>query len=191
MTDHKHKPAATHKKKTTRKSELKLKSYHIPKFSSHAHIHTHWAMLIMVVWVLIGAVTGGALVRAHYQRTHNTVTVKVTNTSYDKKGKQPFLPGTGYQFVIVDVAIANNTDQTFNLAPVIQSYLTDEQGNTYQMAPALLDHPLAAGRLADNVSTTGTLSYVVPQNVSRLTFHFNADTPQHIRYQHTLPTSQD
>jgi hypothetical protein len=184
------KSAKSTKRQTKKRLPQLATSYKLPT-AEHDYIKRHWAFLLIGTWVLLGILTGFVALRAHREAEKQSMVVKVIHTTYDKHGQEPFVPGTSYQFVIIDVKVSNNTSDMFNLAPVVQSYITDEQGTKYNMAPAIISRPLAAGRLANGVSTNGTLSYVVPLGVKHLTFHFVADSPQHIRYEHALPTPRD
>ena len=168
---------------------------HPQRLGIHAwHIRVHFSLAAAVIglWICLGILTGLFLLYAGKQVLHparntepNYVEFDMQGISYDTKGSEPFLPGTGRQFLIVKVKVENYTSETFNLAPVIQSHITDEHGKRYDMSPDPVESPLVAGPVKAGQTQTGELTYSVPVAAQHLYFHFDADAPQaiHANYQ--------
>jgi len=101
-------------------------------------------------------------------------------------GNESYMPGTSRKYVVVDVQVKNPTSLEFNFAPVVQTYLSDNSGNRYDMAPSELGNPLAAGVILPGETKRGQLSYNVPVDVTGLVFHFVTDDSYDISYSQSL-----
>jgi hypothetical protein len=85
-------------------------------------------------------------------------------------------PSEGNEFVIVDIAITNETGEEQRFSTVLQMMLKDGQGYTYQenlMATASLDRAFDEGTpLTDGETRRGELAYEVPTGTSPLYWVF-------------------
>ena len=106
------------------------------------------------------------------------VEIAIVGTAYDKTGKRPFIPGANRQYLIVEVAVTNHSDQPVDFAPVVQTWVSERSGHNWDMTPAPLEKPFAAGSLKPGATRVGQLSYNVPQNSSHLTFHYTLGSKQ-------------
>jgi hypothetical protein len=119
---------------------------------------------------------------AHVYRMGDTAVqpgyeLTVTMVRHDAVGTPPFVPGTGYEYYIVDLRIKNTSTMPLQIAPVVQTYLRDAGGNTYNMAPAPMERPYNAGPLAPGEERAGQISFNVLQNAIRPQFIFDTDQP--------------
>lgn len=145
------------------------------------------------LWFGLGIFTGILLLYAHQQTPEykhrqpaHYIDVDVESASLDPNGIGPFTPGTGYTYVIVQVEVENYSGELMHLAPVLQTYLTDDAGNRYEMAPDPIPNPLMAGPVANNTKREGALTYNVPTSAHNFTFHFDIDSPLKARISRPL-----
>lgn len=153
------------------------KGSHRVAANHHRHIHKGVSTAIIGLWLAIGILTAVAAVsfldsRHNIRVVDDRISIKADKVSYDDVGKYPFLPGKGMQFVIVHITVKNHRDTAFDFAPVLQTYITDNQGGQYFMAPANLKDPINAGKLMPGENRQGSLSYLVPVSARGITFHF-------------------
>ncbi len=102
----------------------------------------------------------------------STVSLAVDRPVQYSGGQYPFVPGTNRRYAIVTVHVTNHTASVMHFAPVIQTHLTDSNGERFDMAPSLAKNPIRAGEIAPGETRSGQLSYNVPNNTSDLKFHF-------------------
>jgi hypothetical protein len=178
--------------KPTSKTPKQKKHSSTPRFNPHLwHVHIGFtaAVLIIGAWVCLGILSGIFLLYAGKQIPGivkidaRTIEIEMRGVSYDKGGSPPFNPGDGMEYLIVNISVQNHTNQVFNLAPVLQTRVTDQNGTVYTMAPAMLTQPLDAGPVNPGAERTGQLSYIVPDNSQKLVFHFDAASPQKVTAQ--------
>ncbi len=142
---------------------------------------SNWAVVGLVMSALfIGIVTGAFILTFWPGRTSPAPTItkpsyelKVNSLRTDDQGDQIYRPGAGYRYYIVDITFTNAQNQALALAPVVQTYLEDSAGTKYEMAPAPLTNPFAAGPLEPGASRQGELSYEVPISAQNLQFVFD------------------
>lgn len=163
-----------HKTKRVRKGSHRVAANH------HRQVHKGISYGVICIWIAVAVFTAvliGSYLdsRRHVYINRNGITLKADNLTYDDVGKYPFLPGKGYEFVIVHVSVTNNTNGYFDFAPVLQTYLKDGKGKQYNMAPADLKDPIQAGKISPGETRSGSLSYVVPVNSNQLSFHFDLE----------------
>ena len=126
---------------------------------------------ILIVWIV---------------RQHAIPSVSVVSPVSYSNGSESYQPGTSRKYVIIEIEVKNPTTRAFNFAPVVQTYLTDDKGNRYDMAPAELSNPLAAGVILPGETKRGQLSYNVPVDVTKFVFHFVTDDSYNISYTQSL-----
>ncbi len=139
----------------------------------------------MILGILAGAVILHELKEGHvsqpakatYDNTDRVASLQVKSIKMGEKGQTPFEAPAGESFVVVNVVMNNNSGQSFYFAPVVQTYITDVNGNQYKMAPTVLEKPIDAGSIATGQSIEGMLSYLVPDNASGLVLYFQPDQP--------------
>lgn len=113
--------------------------------------------------------------------TASTVSIVADQQVQYSDGQYPFLPGTNRHYVVVTVHVTNHTDSVLHFAPVIQTHLTDGNGDRFDMAPSLAENPIKAGPIAPGETRSGQLSYNVPKKASNLVLHFTpSDTSAEI-----------
>lgn len=95
---------------------------------------------------------------------------KTTSESVDVFQAEP-----GYRFVIVNILIEHKADSPRWFAPVTQSYIKDDAGNQYSMAPYRLNDPFKADVYAPDTPAKGELSYAVPKTAQGLRFCYELD----------------
>lgn len=138
----------------------------------------------------LGIWIGGAIVLAlisagvalyFIRSSARPVLTVVSSVSYSN-GDENYQPGAGRKYAIVDVEVKNPSSLPFDFAPVVQSYLTDEAGNKYYMAPTELKNPIEAGPIQPGETRRGQLSYNVSTKVQSLQFHFVSTDSYHLSY---------
>jgi hypothetical protein len=161
----------------------------------HTHVRLPIAVVVIGAWTLIGIFTGifvflyansESIPHDQVAVARNPVTFDVQEVRFDVTGAEPFTAPSDQEFVILQVEVKNSTDSIFNLAPVVQTSVTDDSGAHYSMSPAVLDSPLQAGPIDPHGSAKGTLSYLVPKLAKHLVLTFNADAPQPVHTTYTI-----
>ncbi len=85
-----------------------------------------------------------------------------------------FPPAAGDDILVVTLKLQNTSHQSLGFFPSIQTYIRDDQGNTYVMHPTLaMADPLPAGDIAAGQTVTGQLSYEIPKKLT--TFRLYVD----------------
>lgn len=95
----------------------------------------------------------------------------------DSTGNQIFQPEPGHEFIIITLSLKNLSPKPVQFFPVLQTYLKDPSGQTYNLSPAPLTSPINAGSLLPDDTVTGELSYQIPIGLSRLVFYFDPGWP--------------
>lgn len=108
--------------------------------------------------------------------------VSVVSPLTYNEGGEVYIAGTDRHYAVVEIEVKNPTTKLFNLAPVLQTYLTDENGTRYEMAPVELENPIVAGVIQPGETRKGQLSFNVPKDVSVFYFHFVTDDAYQISY---------
>jgi hypothetical protein len=103
--------------------------------------------------------------------------LEVTKLQIDPTGAPPFVPGNGNEYYVLGLRIKNLSAKPMQLAPVVQTYLRDQSGTSYQLAPAALENPFAAGPLAPGEERAGQLSYDVQKTATDMRFLFDTGLP--------------
>ncbi|MEO5949686.1 MAG: DUF4352 domain-containing protein [Candidatus Saccharimonas sp.] len=148
------------------------------------HRVTRQSMLWFVGATLLAVITGIIILWIVRQPASPSMSV-ISPASYSN-GDESYQPGTSRKYVIVEVEVKNPTAQVFHFAPVVQTYLSDDKGNQYDMAPSELANPIAAGSIMPGETKRGQLSYNVPIDVSGLSFHFVTDDIYDISFMQSL-----
>lgn len=145
-----------------------------PVANHRRKVHKLHGGLLLALWGLAAFITIFAVLG--YIKLHSTVSTEkaginltVDGVKYDDVGGYPFKAPPGWKFLIAHVELKNNTDQIFNFAPVIQTYIKDSQNHKYFMSPITLNDPIQAGPVAAHQSVSGSLSYLVPINAKGVT----------------------
>ena len=92
--------------------------------------------------------------------TQGAVAMTVHSVRYDA-GSGAFAAPAGQQYAIVHVTIAHRPDAPIQILPSVDTYLKDDYGTVYYMAPFNVDTPLRAGELLPADTIQGDLSYRV------------------------------
>ena len=136
-------------------------------------------VIVIVFWSAAGVVTGLWLAKiwdkdelAVEQKLADSMVLTINNVQYDQVGRAPFLVPAGMKLVIIDITLKNDSTQEFNFAPVLQTFLSDSQGNQFEMSPTSLENPISAGKLSSTQEVTGSLSYLVPVDQTELYLNF-------------------
>ena len=148
------------------------------------HIRLEHGFFWVGLAVILALLSAGMILRVVQQPT--TPSIMVVSPITYSEGGDAYLPGTGRNYAVIEIELKNPTVKVFNFAPVLQAYLTDEQGNRYDMAPVELDNPIAAGEIQPNETRRGQLSFNVPKDTSALTFHFETTDEYQLSYTHRL-----
>jgi len=104
--------------------------------------------------------------------TDNDVSLRVSDVKINIKGVSPFDAPDGMSFVTMNVTIENKSNTIFYFAPVVQTYVTDANGQKYELSPTSLDNPIQAGEISSGRTVNGEISFLVPNNATGLTFNF-------------------
>lgn len=142
-------------------------------------VHHSAAWMIVAAWAVVGVLTGvflinrGRISQFGSQASEGKATFLVTNVRYDAVGTTPYKAPPGLKFAIVTVTIKNSSPEIFDFAPVLQTQVIDEKGQSWPMAPAMMDKPIQAGPFPTNAQRTGTLSYLIPSDAQKVTLKFD------------------
>ena len=98
----------------------------------------------------------------------NSFCITADHIRYDSVGDATYVPGDGYKYVILSVIVKNCSDRQIYLSPVVQLSLLTDTGDSYTLAPAPLDTPLAAGSLAPGDEQKGEVSFSIPISTTHL-----------------------
>ena len=104
----------------------------------------------------------------HVYRQSHLLSIKINHASQTDKGIAVFQPEPNTHYVILDVSIVHHLSSAAWEAPVTESYIRDEQGHKYQMAPYALEHPFDARPYTPGATATGQLSYAVTNGAKNL-----------------------
>lgn len=164
-----------HKAKTTRNIDTPHKKYgHKPK-----KLDDRALLLLIFVFIVFSLLAAGVWHRklGNSQVAYdNSIVVPKSNGSISITGfgwtdsvlatKEMYTPPESYKLISVKADITNISLGNLWLAPSIESYIEDEQGNHYGMALAELSRPLVAGEYAVQSKASGELSYAMPKVIS-------------------------
>lgn len=81
--------------------------------------------------------------------------------------------GAGNEFVVVRLAVRNESERFVDFSGVWQTRVEDSEGYVYDSAVASTDHPLGSGVLAPGEVTRGDTVYEVPADATGLTLQFD------------------
>jgi hypothetical protein len=126
------------------------------------------AILLCLLVVSIGLVAGTIVWYANTHRQAHLLSLTVAHARQTSDGVAVFQPEPHHHYVIVDVAIIHHLSDTAWLAPVKESYIADEHGTKYTMAPYALSHPFDARPYAPGATAAGELSYMVADGAQNL-----------------------
>lgn len=110
----------------------------------------------------------------------NGVSVRVESFRYDTKGKGPFIPQPGNEFLILTIDIQNNTDADFELIPLAYFYIKDAAGNVYNVTDAPVQNSQLTGPILPHENAREEIGFEVPGHIVRPALYFERGTPDHL-----------
>ncbi len=140
-------------------------------------------IMILLCYCLVGVLAGIVLLDLVRDKQATTgskaqvgqslATMQVNNVvEKDASPNDPFKPPVGQHFIVISITLRNYSASSFDFAPVLQTYLTDEAQRHLEMSPTVLDNPVTAGKLMPGTQTSGELSYLVSDDAKQITLHF-------------------
>lgn len=154
---------------------------------SHRKVHHTVSWAIVALWAVVGLLIGVAYNQKLLTLNPKPLSVTapidlgISDLHFDLTGQEPYKTPPGYKFAILTLTVTNHGGAVFNFAPVLQTVVQDGSGNKYEMSPAPLNNPIAAGPVSPGESRTGQLSYLVPSDTKALIYVF--EDPQTHTYQ--------
>lgn len=81
-------------------------------------------------------------------------------------GQPPFQAPEGFQYVVINMKVKNNSAQPIQIIPTTDTYLKDSQGQVVTMAVFSVEHPFRAGELASGDTLQGELAYLIKRDTA-------------------------
>lgn len=103
--------------------------------------------------------------------------IKISDISYDTKGKEPFRPDKNNKYMIFNLNIKNKTNTEMPVFPSNQTMIKDDQGKVYRMTVANLNHPFQAGHLPPGDKIQGQIAFELPNTLQHPVLFFDSGWP--------------
>lgn len=165
------------KRKKTVKTPLRHKQIH----------HKHFFTGGVVAFFLTGIILGGFFLMELSARNQFAGIVHVfkpgqviSNAYYDVRldnvtrgnGQLGSLkPEKDKTYLIVDLYVKNKSSKTLPLFPLSQTYIKDDQGQTYGVGPAMVLQPFQGGDLVPGDKVKGQIAYEIPSSLKNPRFY--------------------
>lgn len=160
--------------KTTKKTKQKKPARHqlLQRIAHHSKSLRVLALAAIISYALFGIALWVFL------KQPPSYAAKVLS-SQSVQGKHIFQPSPGYRYMTLDVRVTQNTGKDMWFTPVTQSYITDQSGDRYEMAPYELSNPFDAHSYHSGEIAEGQLSYQVGAQAKGLKwcYEFHDQTP--------------
>jgi hypothetical protein len=107
----------------------------------------------------------------------NLYSVSVRGVRFTQEADPAFRPPADQQVMIVALAVENKSDKPFAFAPSTMTFIRDDAGDQFVMAPSMLmNDPILGGEIGARQSRGGELSFRVPKDLATATnlkFYFD------------------
>lgn len=154
------------KAKTTPASKKAAGQFHISYY--------HGVIIAIVVLVALNAALFCAyskvqsltsqqntIIALNEQKTYGDVTITASDVQIETGYVMGITPQENEKIISTQLTIVNNSDEDFEFYPTAQTYVRDNQGSQYIMAPVELQIPFAGTTIKPGETKTGQVSYLV------------------------------
>lgn len=95
----------------------------------------------------------------------------------DPIGVGPLTPRTGYQFVVADITLKNNGQDQFDLIPLLQFYVKDNEGKVYTVALAPSEMNARSGPIPPHDLIREEIGFEVAKDAEGLALYLETGEP--------------
>ena len=176
----------SHKKKPVTKKQSGFIQF-LRKIGNY--LKSHWLLLVIVLLVfdivLYVAITQvrsyqaqtNTVIALYQKKTYNGVSVAVTDVKEETGYVMGIVPSSTEKIISLQLRIENNSEKDFEFYPTVQTFIRDNQGDSYIVTPVEIDNPLPAKTLKPGESVTGRLSYKVTNRPLPLYLYIESRQP--------------
>lgn len=132
-------------------------------------------LVLLILNVMVGYlvyrminVNGGyiGVVRLNQQQTVDGVSVKVNGLRQETSYVMNITPRQGKEIISLNLQIENNSSAAFRIFPSINTFIRDNEGQTYQLTLANIENPFETNSIEPGNTASGRLAYMVTsQNI--------------------------
>jgi hypothetical protein len=110
--------------------------------------------------------------------------VQLSSATWGSGESGSLKPDKDKTYFIVDLYVKNKSGKTLPLYPLSQTYIKDDQGQTYGVGPAMVLQPFQGGDLAPGDKIKGQIAYEIPISLKNPRFYLEglSQTPVVVQF---------